>query len=113
MMKRIAKRIISTMLCLCMLAGMIAECGGVSALAQTVKNWDKTDTTGSTPANKNLNAELGTEENPFTILEIVPTLDQAQIGFFIPGCEPVDMDKVNLNFDKVSWVFTGETLNVA
>lgn len=113
MMKRIAKRIISTMLCLCMLAGMIAECGGVSALAQTVKNWDKTDTTGSTLANKNLNAELGTEENPFTILEIVPTLDQAQIGFFIPGCEPVDMDKVNLNFDKVSWVFTGDTLKGA
>ena len=54
MMKRIAKRIISTMLCLCMLAGMIAECGGVSALAQTVKNWDKTDITGSTPENKNL-----------------------------------------------------------
>ena len=94
MMKRIAKRIISTMLCLCMLAGMIAECGGVSALAQTVKNWDKTDITGSTPENKNLNAELGTEENPFTILEIVPEYCHAQIGYMIPGCEPIDVQKV-------------------
>ena len=93
-MKRIAKRIISTMLCLCMLAGMIAECGGVSALAQTVKNWDKTDITGSTPENKNLNAELGTEENPFTILEIVPEYCHAQIGYMIPGCEPIDVQKV-------------------
>lgn len=40
---------------------------------------------------KNAGAELGTGENPFTILEIVPNKSMGMIGYLIPGCEPVDV----------------------
>lgn len=43
---------------------------------------------------KNKSVELGTPENPFTILEIVPNKSMGMIGYMIPGCEPVDMDAV-------------------
>src|SRR5690606_31259699 len=35
-------------------------------------------------------AELGTEENPFIILEIVPYRGMGQIGYIVGGQEPVD-----------------------
>lgn len=38
---------------------------------------------------KNSEAELGTGENPFTVLEIVPDESMATVGYMIPGCEPV------------------------
>ncbi|MGN0485208.1 MAG: DUF5057 domain-containing protein [Lachnospiraceae bacterium] len=37
--------------------------------------------------------DLGSEENPFTILEIVPATYMGEIGYMIPGCEPVDLNK--------------------
>ena len=40
---------------------------------------------------KDVNAPLGTKENIFTVLEIVPNESMAQIGYLIPGCEPIDM----------------------
>lgn len=108
-MKYIRKRIISMLVCVGILLGLIAQSGGVSALATSLNN-------GTIKGNGivyklNPQAELGTEDNPFVVLEIVPTLDQAQFGYFIPGCEPIDMDKVIRNLNKVDWVFTGETLN--
>lgn len=42
-----------------------------------------------------LNAEAGSRENPFLILEIVPYYGQAEFGYVIPGCEPIDFTKVN------------------
>ena len=33
---------------------------------------------------------LGTKQNPFLILEIVPNKDYAEIGYLISGCEPDD-----------------------
>lgn len=42
---------------------------------------------------KDENAMFGTDENPFLVLEIVPDLIESQFGYFIPGCEPIDMEK--------------------
>ncbi|MGN0485207.1 MAG: DUF5057 domain-containing protein [Lachnospiraceae bacterium] len=54
----------------------------------------------------NTKKPIGSMENPLTILEIVPTRCQAQIGYMIKGCEPIDMDAaVNDNaavYDLVS-----------
>ncbi|MDY5103070.1 MAG: DUF5057 domain-containing protein [Agathobacter sp.] len=90
MMKRITKRIISTMLCLCMLAGMIFTSGGVQALAESMN----IGTALPEKIKPKTDAKLGTEENPFTVLEIVPSYELAQFGYFIAGCEPVNMEKL-------------------
>lgn len=45
--------------------------------------------------NFNPNAKLGTEENPFIILEIVPYRGMGQIGYVIGGQEPVDPSLAN------------------
>lgn len=90
-MKNYVKRFVSIVLCICMLAGMIFTGGGLEALADSM-NIGTTDAVDLNP--KNLSAELGTAENPFTILEIVPEYSHAQIGYMIPGCEPIDVQKV-------------------
>lgn len=102
------KRIIAAVLCLCMFAGIVTEGGGFSALAGALNKWT---TKQEDLSEKKQEADLGSAENPFTVLEIVPTLDQAQFGYFIPGCEPVDMDRANRNFSQVDWVFSGSTLD--
>lgn len=43
---------------------------------------------------KNPKAELGTPENPFLILEIVPYEEYAEFGYHIGGCEPVDVENM-------------------
>lgn len=67
-------------------------------------------------------AAIGTAENPFTILEIVPNKSMGMIGYMIPGCEPVDMEALaadrDLNPDfKIdmidSGLFSGEGDNYA
>lgn len=40
----------------------------------------------------NISANEGSAENPFLILEIVPSVDKASIGYMIDGCEPIDFD---------------------
>lgn len=47
-------------------------------------------------------AELGTEANPFTILEIVPNKSMGMVGYMIPGCEPVDMEALQADGDLSS-----------
>ncbi len=47
-----------------------------------------TKRTGSTEA------ELGTKENPFLILEIVPYEECAELGYLISGCEPVKVEEM-------------------
>lgn len=36
--------------------------------------------------------KLGTVERPFLILEIVPSYDLAEIGYFVEGCEPIRLE---------------------
>lgn len=48
---------------------------------------------------KDMDLPLGSESNPFTILEIVPCENQAEMGYLIPGCEPIDMDRLVLSAD--------------
>ena len=45
---------------------------------------------------KNLNAELGTDENPYTILEIVPDTDSATVGYLIKDQEPIDVKQIGM-----------------
>lgn len=85
------KKIISIALCICMFLGMVWNSGGLEALATSL-NLSTNKVTDLQP--KDLNAELGTQANPFTILEIVPEYSHAQIGYMIPGCEPVDLQTV-------------------
>lgn len=40
-------------------------------------------------AKKDRTATIGTADNPFTILEVVPTRGMATIGYLIPGQEPI------------------------
>lgn len=40
---------------------------------------------------KDVSAPIGTEANPFTVLEIVPSEQMAAMGYLISGCEPVDI----------------------
>ncbi len=50
-------------------------------------------------------ADVGTEENPFVILEIVPYEEYAEIGYLISGCEPVDLTAITYDQMKmILWV---------
>lgn len=89
-MKNHVKKIVSIALCICMFIGMAWNSGGLEALATSL-NFSTNKVTDLQP--KDPNAELGTPANPFTILEIVPEYSHAQIGYMIPGCEPVDLQK--------------------
>ena len=89
-MKNHVKKIVSIALCICMFIGMAWNGGGLEALATSL-NFSTNKVTDLQP--KDPNAELGTSANPFTILEIVPEYSHAQIGYMIPGCEPVDLQK--------------------
>ncbi len=42
---------------------------------------------------KNTEASIGTDENPFTVLEIVPNEKMAAVGYLFSGSEPVDISK--------------------
>lgn len=112
-MKTAMKRILSIGLCICMLMGMIVvgDGSGDRTYADTAASKVTAGNQafiGSYPT-ENLKTsndpdDIGTAENPFVVLEVVPTLEQAQFGYFIPGCEPIDMDaaaadgkNVNLN----------------
>ncbi len=41
-------------------------------------------------------ADVGTEENPLVILEVVPYEEYAEIGYMISGCEPVDLTQLSI-----------------
>ncbi len=46
-------------------------------------------------AKEDSNAELGTKENPFTVLEIVPSQQMATMNYLIPGCEQVNPEAMS------------------
>jgi hypothetical protein len=56
-----------------------------------------------TPPAKDGVSELGTQNNPLFILEIVPNKSYSEIGYWIPGCEPVDMFK--LSYDNLAYTY--------
>lgn len=72
-----------------MLAGFFQINANNAAAGTTISYMPKTDKT----------AELGTTENPFTILEIVPNKSMGMIGYMIPGCEPVNMEALSTDRD--------------
>lgn len=94
-MRKFTKRLISAALCLCMVVGLIMQGGGIQSFATSLNEYllGKEYQTGTT-YKSNWKAQLGTEENPFVVLEIVPDLESAQFGYFIPGCEPADVEKL-------------------
>lgn len=47
---------------------------------------------------KNRDFELGTIENPFVVLEIVPHECCAEFGYLIPGSEPLGFDRPNVKY---------------
>lgn len=49
---------------------------------------------------KNRAKELGSAENPFIVLEIVPFEGYAEIGYLIGGCEPIDFEKAK--YDNIT-----------
>ncbi len=42
-------------------------------------------------------SELGTRNNPLFILEIVPNRSYGEVGYWISGCEPVDMEQLSIS----------------
>ena len=84
--------ITSVVLGICLLGGLIYQ-----GTRYRASNFSTVHAADIRP--KNLSEELGTAENPFTVLEIVPSHEEAQIGYFIPGCEPVDMEKAKYNMN--------------
>ena len=101
-MKSRTKKITAIVVCICVLLGFVIQGGGIRALAtalnQAIRGSEIENT--SNYYKTNIKARLGTEENPFIILEIVPTEDQALWGYYIPDCEPVDMKKAQMLYSR-------------
>lgn len=53
--------------------------------------------------------DLGTKENPFFILEIVPYEEYGSFGYNIAGCEPVNMEKMR----GTGWMGTIGSMNMS
>ena len=51
-------------------------------------------------------AKLGTRENPFLILEIVPYEEYAEFGYQISGCEPVNVEDMRYGNADINTVKT-------
>lgn len=103
-MKRFGKRIVSTVLVTAMLAAMVgghsyyaAESANLSDQSGRVRGvvigWD--DWKKFTDQPDYDKAEVGTKEHPFLVLEIVPSMEYAEFGYLVGGCEPVEIDKIN------------------
>ena len=100
-MKSKTKKITALVLCLCVLFGFLVPGGGIRALATALNRAVRGDeVTSSTYLKSDPNARLGSEGNPFLLLEIVPTEDQAIWGYYIPDCEPVDMKKAQMLYSR-------------
>lgn len=53
--------------------------------------------------------DLGTKENPFFILEIVPYEEYGSFGYNIAGCEPTDIEKMR----GTGWMGTISSMNMS
>lgn len=61
--------------------------------------------------NKDVTAELGTSDNPFTILEIVPDISMGYYGYYFHGQEPVDLSLVGYAYDTYNNAGIGQFVN--
>lgn len=101
-MKKHAKCLVSLVLCLAVIAGVWVGHSMMRVDAQIANNLNPKDKKQTeTYMKKNSLAQIGTKENPFTIVEIVPNRSLARLGYLIPGCEPIDMDK--LSVDEIAY----------
>lgn len=100
------RRARGVVLALCMI-GVVATCLGIAGYREMLHAQEDQEMTrgvinslGQIPlTKKNLydgkaprNYELGSKENPFFILEVVPYEEFAHFGYMISGCEPVDVE---------------------
>lgn len=96
------KKIIAVVLSICVLFTALVPGGGIRALAtalnQAIRGSDIQNT--SQYYKTNIKAKLGSEDNPFIVLEIVPTEDQALWGYYFPDCEPVNMKEAQMLYDR-------------
>ncbi|MDD6208038.1 MAG: DUF5057 domain-containing protein [Clostridiales bacterium] len=53
---------------------------------------------------KNMDNRVGTEDNPYLIVEIVPNLSCAEIGYLIPGQEPVSLYQLGTSTDCIPFL---------
>lgn len=90
-MKNKKTRFLACLLSVCVLLSTGYFSGGFGALADAIHKWTNK---AEDLVSKDTSFELGSKENPMLILELVPSPEMAQIGYFFPGCEPIDMDKI-------------------
>ena len=86
-MKKRSAKIISCFICVLALGALVS----VSWNAMAEGSREAFELTYSP---KDISAPVGSSENRFTVLEIVPNESMAQIGYMIPGCEPVKMEEL-------------------
>ena len=113
-MKKMMKRIVSMALCICMLAGLFV---GISlsgdekekVLAgdgnEFIAGGNDSELEKIKKIQKNTEYDVGTSENPFVVLEIVPSIDQAYFGYYIPGCEPIDLNIIANDYNNYGGSF--------
>lgn len=117
-MKKHVKCLVSLVLCLAVIAGVWVGHSMMRVDAQIANNLNPKDKKQTeTYVKKNSSAQIGTKENPFTIVEIIPNRSMARMGYLIPGCEPIDMDKLSTNevaYGMYAGMFVGnEDSNIA
>lgn len=95
-MKKHTKIFAAVGLCVLLVAGAWIANGAMRVQAQIANNLNPQDKSQTEQyLKKDSSAQIGTKENPFTIVEIVPNRSMARMGYLIPGCEPIDMDKLS------------------
>ena len=99
-MKKHTKIFATVGLCVLLVAGAWIANGAMRVQAQIANNLNPQDKSQTEKyLKKDSSAQIGTKENPFTIVEIVPNRSMARMGYLIPGCEPIDMDKLSMDED--------------
>ena len=53
---------------------------------------------------KDLGKDLGTSENPYLIVEVVPNLSCAEVGYLIPGQEPISLYQLGTSTDAIAFL---------
>lgn len=108
--------------------GVLAVCLGIAGYQNKVQAENDqvvtrgvVDSLGQIPQTKkdlydtgteNTKETLGTKENPFLILEVVPYEEYALFGYHISGCEPLDMDKMYGHTDVMGLIGNLKTADV-
>ena len=95
--RKLTNRIFSSVLVGCMLVTMFASAGNYSYADPAL---GASEGTQYSYAIKNTDEDVGTAANPFTILEIVPDISMGVFGYYIPGCEPVDIEAIRYAKNK-------------